>query len=329
MRFHQLAGNEGLKRLLSGSGALPHAIIISGEAGSGRHTAAKEIAQSMVCSQPDLAPCGCCANCRKAAQGIHPDVIGLERFLESGDVGKETRVYAVRAIREDAQIRPNEANCKVYLIDQPMNQQAQNAMLKLLEEGPAYARFLILLENSASLLETVRSRCAELHTVPLSQPQALEWLRKHHPDRDENTLRQAAHGCDGFLGRAEEILSQGEPNDDIQPYTVSWIQALCARDEFALMKCVAVIQNKKLSRDQGDKLYAQLMEAVHQALLQPLAGGELPDALGHQAAALGQSFTQKQLLTLYDLIARARDMGKSNVSAAQSAGWLAVQSLTL
>lgn len=324
MRFYQLAGNEGMKRILSGSGALPHAIILSGEPGSGRHTAAREIAQSMVCDHPEMAPCGACPNCRKAAQGIHPDVMPLERFLESGDVGKETRVYAVRAIREDAQIRPNEAACKVYIIDQPMNPQAQNAMLKLLEEGPPYARFLMLAENSASLLETVRSRCAELHTTPLTESQALQWLRKKYPDRAENDLRQAAHGCHGLLGRAEELLS-GEQTDELLPYVEGWVEAIAARDEFALMKCVALLQNKKLSRDQGDALYARLMEIVHQALLQPLTAGELPETLAGQAAALGASYDQKGLLRLYEEISKAREMGKSNVAAAQSAGWLAVK----
>lgn len=329
MHFRQLAGNERLKRLLSGSGALPHAILISGEAGSGRHTAAREIAQFLVCDRQDIGPCGRCPHCRKVEQGIHPDVISLERFLESGDVGKETRVYAVRAIREDAQIRPNEARCKVYILDQPMNQQAQNAMLKLLEEGPAYARFLILTENQDALLETVRSRCAQLHTTPLSEEQALQWLREHHPDRSDNALRQAAHSCEGLLGRAEELLSGGEESGGMEPYAAAWVQALAERDEFGLMKCVAALQNQKISRDQGDRLYAALMEAVHQALLQPLTGGELPDGLQQQAAALEQAFTQEQLLGLYDRIAQAREMGKSNVSAAQSAGWLAVQSLTL
>lgn len=329
MQFRRLAGNEGLKRQLSGNGRLPHAIVLSGAVGSGRHTAAKEIAQAMVCSRREQAPCGVCPNCRKAEQGIHPDVIGLNRFLEGADLGKETRVYAVRAIREDAQIRPNEADCKVYIIDQPMNVQAQNAMLKLLEEGPAYARFLLLTENSDSLLETIRSRCVQLHTVPLTEQQALQWLRTHHPEQEENALREAAHGCEGRLGRAEDLLQSQEQTDDTAPYTASWIQALAGRDELALMKCVAELQNKKRSRDQGDVLYARLMEAVHQALLQPLTGAELPVELERQAAALRGAFHQKQLLQLYELLSKAKAMGKSNVAVAQSAGWLAVRVLEL
>lgn len=327
MQLRTLAGNERLKRMLSGSGRLPHALILSGPAGSGRHTAAREIAQAWVCSQPEKAPCGVCANCRKVAQGIHPDVVGVERFLEGSDTGKELRVYAVRALREDAQIRPNEAACKVYLIDRPMNVQAQNAMLKLLEEGPIYARFLFLTENPATLLETVRSRCVTLHTTPLDESQALAWLRQHHPEQDENTLRRAVHGCEGLLGRAEALLAMGQQEDDLGPYTASWVEALARRNEWALMQCVATLQTKKLTRDQGDRLYAALQEVLHQALVHPFTKGELPRELEQQAAQLGRTYTQFQLMALYERVSRAREMGNSNVSPAQSGGWLAVTAL--
>lgn len=329
MQFRRLAGNEGLKRQLSGNGTLPHAIVISGAPGSGRHTAAQEIAQAMVCAHPYAAPCENCPNCRKVRQGIHPDVMQLERFLESGDESKELRVYAVRAIREDAQIRPNEADCKVYIIDRPMNPQAQNAILKLLEEGPAYARFLIVVENGAALLETVRSRCAQLHTTPLSQGQVLTWLRGQHPDAEEDTLREAAHVCDGRLGAAEAYILAGAQESESAPYTASWVQALASRDEFALMRCVAQLQSKKISRDTADAFYAELMEVTHQALVQPYVGSELPKTLEEQSAQLRQSYTPTQLMELYALMERARQMGKSNVAAVQSAAWLAVKSVQL
>lgn len=327
MQLRTLAGNEGLKRMLSGSGRLPHALILSGPAGSGRHTAAREIAQAWVCSQPEKAPCGVCAHCRKVAQGIHPDVMGLDRFLEPGDTGKELRVYAVRALREDAQIRPNEAACKVYLIDRPMNVQAQNAMLKLLEEGPSYARFLMLTENSDTLLETVRSRCVTLHTTPLTEAQVLAYLRQRHPEQDENTLRRAAQAAEGLLGRGEDLLAAGQTADDLEADTASWVEALAQRDELALVQCVAALQTQKRSREQGDRLYAALQEVLHQALIHPLVGGELPRELEEQAARLGSVYTQGQLMALYERVTRAREMGQGNVSPAQSAGWLAVAAL--
>lgn len=103
-------------------------------------------------------PCGVCSGCRKAAAGIHPDIVRV------GEDGKDVNVAAVRALRSDAYILPNEAPRKVYQIENAgsMNASAQNAMLKLLEDGPPYAAFLLLAESDGDLLPTVRSRCETL-----------------------------------------------------------------------------------------------------------------------------------------------------------------------
>ena len=158
-----LAGNEKIKGQLSlqeRRRGLSHAYIISGPAGSGRHTLARLLAAAMLCTAQGERPCGQCAPCLKVAKGIHPDlsvVTGLEE-------GKPITVDQVRALRADAYIRPNEGERKVYLLERAdrMNSSAQNAMLKLLEEGPRYAAFLLVADNPGGLLETVRSRCEEL-----------------------------------------------------------------------------------------------------------------------------------------------------------------------
>ena len=98
------------------------------------------------------------------SEGIHPDVIPVERFMEEKDIGGEIKIGPIRALRSDAFIRPNEAARKVYLIDnaQNLNLNAQNALLKLLEEGPEYTAFLLMCDQSGALLETIRSaaRCS-------------------------------------------------------------------------------------------------------------------------------------------------------------------------
>lgn len=137
-----------------------HAQLLYGADNDALHAAARELAARALCRHPqnpcqatDAAPC---AHCRKVFAGIHPDVITLE-----AEPGKGLPVLAVRALQSDALIRPNEAEGKVYILPQAdlMDPRGQNALLKLLEDGPGYAMFFLLAKNPAALLETVRSRC--------------------------------------------------------------------------------------------------------------------------------------------------------------------------
>ena len=135
---------------------LAHAYLITGR---DREVLADSLAAALVCTgrQP---PCGDCPACRKAAQSIHPDIIRLDAE------GNGLKAEEVRALRADAYIRPNEAEHRVYLLSHSelLNQTGQNILLKLLEEGPAYAAFLFLTPNPGLLLPTIRSRCELLRT---------------------------------------------------------------------------------------------------------------------------------------------------------------------
>jgi DNA polymerase-3 subunit delta' len=145
---------------------LSHAYIVSSESEKVRNDAAAELAQALVCSGGGDRPCRSCRDCRKAAEGIHPDIITVERQIdENGTRKKEIYVDQVRYMVGDAYVLPNEAERKVYIVRDAdtMNQSAQNAALKLLEEPPAAAAFILCAANPAMLLPTVRSRCAEFH----------------------------------------------------------------------------------------------------------------------------------------------------------------------
>ena len=166
MPLSGLAGNHALKEQLMprlSGGTLGHAFILSGPAGSGKHALAAILARALVCDGAGTKPCGCCSGCKKALAGSHPDIITVAPLEE----GKQITVKQVRDMRADAYIRPNEAARKVYIMEQAggMKDEAQNAMLKVLEDGPAYAAFLLLADNAGSLLATVRSRCEVLHLM--------------------------------------------------------------------------------------------------------------------------------------------------------------------
>ena len=186
MKLSALRGNERVKEQLSqqesGRG-LSHAYIISGPVGSGRHTLARLLASAMLCVGTGERPCGHCGPCIKVMRELHPDV----SVISGPGEGKPITVDQVRALRSDAYIRPNEGERKVYLLEgaDQMNASAQNAMLKLLEEGPPYAVFLLIANNGGGLLQTVRSRCEELVLAPAEQqeetaddPELMELAKK-------------------------------------------------------------------------------------------------------------------------------------------------------
>lgn len=131
------------------------------------------LSRRYVCTQgnPDQA-CGSCVNCHKVDQWIHPDVI------QAGWGDKPATVEQVRTLRSDAYILPNEAKRKVYLIDQAdqMHHGGLNALLKLLEEGPSYGAFLLLCQQEALLLPTIRSRCEHIRLTgeAISDPKQVE-----------------------------------------------------------------------------------------------------------------------------------------------------------
>lgn len=164
----------------SDASRISHAYILSARSVEESCTAAKQIAAAAVCSRGHDVPCGECRACRKAAAGIHPDIMTVERLSDTGGrLKREISVDQIRAVSADAHILPNEAPRKVYIIKEAetMNVFAQNAALKLLEEPPAGAVFLLCVSNAEPLLTTVRSRCAELKLGGESESAAPETVR--------------------------------------------------------------------------------------------------------------------------------------------------------
>ena len=145
--------------------AIGHAYLISSSARVDAVRAAKMLAGAAVCLAGHDVPCGVCRGCRKAASGSHPDIIPVVRQTDrNGNLRRELTVDQIRELAADAQVLPNEAERKVYIIEESelMNLNAQNAALKLLEEPPATVIFVLCAVNSNQLLETVRSRCLTL-----------------------------------------------------------------------------------------------------------------------------------------------------------------------
>lgn len=218
MNFNSLIGNEHIKKTL----LKPfHAYLIEGETGSGRHTLLRLLAASCVCTADDeRKPCMKCVQCRKFLSGNHPDVTYV-----SADI----KVEALREVLADVSYKPNEADRKCIIIDgaEKLSVQAQNILLKTLEEPPQYVVFILVCATKEGLLETVRSRCMTLSMRPLTYEQIDKALEQEkYKDCDAEKKREAKAFCDGYLGKAESIMfAQAES-----------IYGLCKKFAAALIK---------------------------------------------------------------------------------------------
>lgn len=144
---------------------LSHAYIAASLSEDVRDRTVKTLSAAAVCSASDNKPCGVCRDCRKANDGVHPDIIHIRRDTDDkGKQRKEIRVDQIRDMIGQAQIMANEANGKAFVIHEAelMNENAQNALLKLLEEPPRGVVLILSTATPTMLLETVRSRCIEL-----------------------------------------------------------------------------------------------------------------------------------------------------------------------
>ena len=321
MNLSLLAGNEPVKRLLAaehGSRGLSHAYILSGEAGSGKRTLAKLLAAVFLCEGEGETPCLTCPHCRKVMRDIHPDLIRV------GDDGSGINVAQARALRSDAYIRPNEGRRKVYLVEnaQAMNANAQNALLKLLEEGPAYAAFLLLTDHASALLPTIRSRCQVLPLSPVSSREAEHYLRVRFPDRTDGEIAHAVHHSDGLLGLGVALLEGNDGDRPARAGAVRLVELLAGGEELPLLEFAITLE--KWDRDALEEFFGESISLLRHALVLSAGGnpGEGDEKKLQVARKAAGALTPKALLEGVALLNKLRAACAFHAGAGHLAGWL-------
>ncbi|MBR0413569.1 MAG: DNA polymerase III subunit [Clostridia bacterium] len=306
MAFETFFGNEVLKNTVwqrLKTGTLPHAIILEGERGLGKRTFARLIAAGLLCANENP-PCGQCRACTNVLEKNHPDVLYYETEKHTKD---NFKIDTVRDIRDIAYISPNQAAYKVFILAEAdlMNTAAQNALLKILEEPPAYAVFILLCEKKSAFLETILSRCTVYKLERVDDETAFAAVRELLSGPTDEEIRKCIELVGGNIGmvldglRGNEALRANEKALEIA-------EALCSSYEFDLLKVL------------GD-LEAPAAKGILAALAEPLkavcrdavalrCGGEALIKMNAPTAhRLAESFTKKQLFALEEV---AEELGR-------------------
>ena len=312
MGFESLLGNKRLKenlRVSVRSGSVSHCYLITGPQGAGKRTLAQLLAAAMLCQSEDK-PCLKCSACRKVLAGSHPDVITVD------DPEKKTvSVDLVRQARADIYVRPNEGSRKIYTVPRAMDMsgEAQNALLKVMEEPPEYGVFMLLADNAEKLLPTVRSRCVELRLEGLPREVLKSALERQFPDATQTALEGAVSRSGGYLGQAKEILESGEAFSN---QTEEFARGYAKKD--ALLLAQTIVPMEKMPREQLIGVLQQWKEI----LLQALTYRSGMPAQTDMAQNIGQCRSAAEILTAIRHLDKAGQYAQGNVSAGAICGYL-------
>ncbi len=312
MGFESLLGNPRLKENLRTSvsrGKLSHSYLISGPEGAGKRTLARLLAAAALCAGENK-PCCTCSSCRKVLADTHPDYITVD------DPEKKTvSVELIRQARADMFVRPNEGARKIYCIPRAMDMrpEAQNALLKVMEEPPEYGVFLLLTDNPEKLLPTIRSRCVQLRLEALSPAVLQKALREKFPQAEDGQIQGAAERSGGYLGQALELLRDGAEAD---PKTQAFLDSFAHKDSAALLQTVYSME--KMPRDQLIPLLQQWKEL----LLQALTYRSGLQAQWAAAQNVGNARSAAEILTAIRQLEKAQEYAQGNVSVGAICGYL-------
>lgn len=245
-RFLDIIGQIQIKEHMQNviaTNKVSHAYIIQGEKGMGKAYIANIFAMALQCESKEYVPCQTCHSCRQVLSKNQPDIIHVIHEKPNSIGIDDIRLQ----VNQNIGIKPYASPYKIYIIDEAekMTTQAQNALLKTLEEPPAYGIIIILVNNLELLLPTILSRCVTLHMKPVVEDQIKEYLMEvvQVPDYKADF---AAAFARGNIGKAKS-LATSEDFDMIRREAITLMKYV---DEMEIAEIIATI--KKISEYKVD-----------------------------------------------------------------------------
>lgn len=279
--FDKIIGNERIKktfRHLIKERRVPNALLFAGEEGIGKKLFARELAKSFVCLNPTGGEA--CDKCRNCLRASHIEIPQSEKkedyhrvfFTEHPDIGFvvqfKTRILvdSIRALEQEANFRPFEANARFFLIDDAdkMNDAAANALLKTLEEPPNSSYIFLITSRPAALLPTILSRCQIVRFAPISEKKIEKHLLKTK-EFSTDDAEIAAKLAQGSLGRALEIDS--EKFRAWRETMLDVLKSLTGRRNYSVLLQTAEKMNDAKNKDDYENFLEVLQTLIRDVLI--------------------------------------------------------------
>lgn len=238
MIFEKILGNEKNKLFLNNilkNNTVSHSYMFIGENSIGKMLFAKEFAKGILCAGNSNKPCGNCMPCKKFDNGNHPDFFILDE--ETNTIKNEQ----IREINKNILERPIESLKKVYIINnsENMTTQAQNSLLKTLEEPPEYAVIILITSNENKMLTTIKSRCTKINFSPLGNSEICIILKEKY--KIDNLAQTSLKLSGGSVERALKI----HINSDIYNHIEKNFNNIKNIDEIDLFKLKELLAQNK------------------------------------------------------------------------------------
>lgn len=289
---------------------ISHAYLFQGERLSGKRMIADIFARALQCEADGNRPCNQCRSCKQALSVNHPDIIYVEH-----DKPNVISVDNIRTqINGDIAIKPYSSAYKIYIVDEAekMNTQAQNALLKTLEEPPEYAVIMLLATRAEAMLPTILSRCVTLNTKPVPDDKIKHFLMSkiQIPDYRASICASFARGN---VGRAIQLASN-EEFDTMKAEVLGNLKSVFEMEVYQMAAAAKRITEEKFEvEDYLDLcfiwyrdilLYKACKDRKHLVFLEEI----------HDIERIGEKYSYEAIEKIIGAIEQARSRIKSNVN---------------
>lgn len=322
----RLLGNEDIRLRIGRaieSNTVPHAFLIGGPSGSGKSTLAIDMAAALNCESKHLdtpLPCGKCNRCRRIYDGSFTDLKILSKKKDRATIG----VAAVKEFREDMFLSATESEHKIYIIDDAecMTPEAQNALLKVLEEPPKAVTIILLAKECDRILTTIKSRAQyvamsrfedqELAERVLSECSGARLLKNSNPDKFMSLIMSA----DGRLGVAKELFTK-RISDNVEEEREDIIRLIRASGlKSSYTEIYSAIKQLPTKRVDLSSFFEKLMNAVRDLLVTKYDKNARTVFFTscEEAERLCGDISAKKLVSIYDAIKDSQELLTRNAN---------------